>query len=214
MVSTHTLLLFVAASIPLILVPGPAVAYILGTTLRSGRRPGIAATAGVELGYLVHVLGAVVGVSAVIASTALAFTAVKVAGACWLLWLAVLAWRSKGNETLAEVGRDQVLPGTAAVAFRRGLLVGALNPKTAVFYLAFLPQFVSPGAGPVAAQLLELGVLFILLAAAVDVQWAIAGGGLRRLVPRLRMAVVDRVSGVIYAALAAVTLTARRISSA
>ena len=82
-----------------------------------------------------------------------------------------------------------------------------------MFYLAFLPQFVSPGAGPVAGQLLELGLVFILLAAAVDAQWAIAGGGLRRLVPRLRMTVVDRVSGVIYAALAAVTLTARRISS-
>ena len=214
MVPAHTLLLFVAASIPLILVPGPAVAFILGTTLRSGRRPGVAATAGVELGYLVHVVGAVVGVSAVIASTALAFTAVKVAGACWLLWLALQAWRTKSDETLADVGRDQVAPGTVAAAFRRGLLVGALNPKTAVFYLAFLPQFVSQDAGPVAAQLLELGLVFILLAAVVDVQWAVAGGGLRRLVPRLRMAVVDRVSGVIYAALAAGTLTARRISSA
>jgi len=214
MVPTHTLLLFVAASIPLIVMPGPAVAFILGTTLRNGRRPGLAATAGVELGYLVHVVGAVVGVSALIASTALAFTAVKVAGACWLLWLAVQAWRSKGDHTLAELGRDDVPAGSASTAFRRGLLVGALNPKTAVFYLAFLPQFVRPGAGPVPAQLLELGVLFILLAAAVDAQWAIAGGGLRRLVPRLRMAVVDRVSGVVLAALAAVTLAARRVSSA
>ena len=94
------------------------------------------------------------------------------------------------------------------------MLVGALNPKTAVFYLAFLPQFVTPGAGPVAAQLLELGVVFILLAAAVDAQWAIAGGSLRRLLPRLRMVVVDRVSGVVYTALAAVTLAARRASSA
>ena len=214
MVPSHTLLLFVAASIPLIVMPGPAVAFILGTTLRNGRRPGLAATAGVELGYLVHVVGAVVGVSALIASTALAFTAVKVAGACWLLWLAVQAWRSKGDHTLADLGRDDVPAGSAVTAFRRGLLVGALNPKTAVFYLAFLPQFVTPGAGPVPAQLLELGVLFILIAAVVDAQWAVAGGGLRRLVPRLRMAVVDRVSGVVLAALAAVTLAARRVSSA
>jgi threonine/homoserine/homoserine lactone efflux protein len=214
MVPTHTLLLFVAASIPLILMPGPAVAFILGTTLRSGRRPGLAATAGVELGYLVHVVGAVVGVSAVIASTALAFTAVKVAGACWLLWLAVQAWRSKGDHTLADLGTDDAAPaGSSVTAFRRGLLVGALNPKTAVFYLAFLPQFVRPGSGPVPAQLLELGVLFILLAAVMDAQWAIAGGGLRRLVPRLRMVVVDRVSGAVLAALAAVTLTVRRVSS-
>ena len=214
MVPTHTLVLFVAASIPLILMPGPSVAFILGTTLRSGRRPGLAATAGVELGYLVHVVGAVVGVSALIASTALAFTAVKVAGACWLLWLAVQAWRSKGDHTLADLDTGDGAPaGSSVTAFRRGLLVGALNPKTAVFYLAFLPQFVTPGAGPVPAQLLELGVLFILLAAVMDAQWAIAGGGLRRLVPRLRMVVVDRVSGVVLAALAAVTLTVRRVSS-
>ncbi|HEX7189563.1 MAG TPA: LysE family translocator [Actinomycetes bacterium] len=214
MVPTRTLLLFLAASLPLILVPGPAVAFILGTTLRTGRRPGLAATAGVELGYLVHVVGAVVGVSALIASTAAAFTAVKVAGACWLLWLAWQAWRGGGEQTLGELGTGTVPAGTARTAFTRGLLVGALNPKTAVFYLAFLPQFVTPGSGPVAAQLLELGLVFILLAAVVDAQWAIAGGSLRRLVPRLRMAVVDRVSGVVYAALAAVTLSTRRLTSA
>jgi threonine/homoserine/homoserine lactone efflux protein len=213
-VSTRSLLLFVAASLPLILFPGPSVAFILATTLRSGRRPGLAATAGVELGYLVHVLGAVVGVSAVIATTAAAFTAVKVAGACWLLWLAWQAWRGSGDESLGDVGAAQGRPGAGSRdAFRRGLLVGALNPKTAVFYLAFLPQFVAPGAGPVWAQLLLFGLLFIALASVVDAQWAVAGGGLRRLLPSLRMRVVDRVSAGIYAVLAAVTLSARRLTS-
>jgi threonine/homoserine/homoserine lactone efflux protein len=83
-----------------------------------------------------------------------------------------------------------------------------------VFYLAFLPQFVTPDAGPVWAQLLLFGLLFIALAWLVDAQWAIAGGGLRRVLPSLRLRLVDRVSAVIYAALAAVTLTARRLSSA
>jgi threonine/homoserine/homoserine lactone efflux protein len=213
-VTSRSLLLFGAASLPLILFPGPSVAFILATTLRSGRRPGLAATAGVELGYLVHVLGAVVGVSAVIATTAAAFTAVKVAGACWLLWLAWQAWRGTG-EPLAEPGAAaQPVAGSLRAAFRRGLLVGALNPKTAVFYLAFLPQFVTPGAGPVWAQLLVFGLLFIGLAALIDAQWAIAGGGLRRLVPSLRTRVLDRVSGVVYALLAAVTLSARRLTSA
>lgn len=213
-VTTRSLLLFLAASLPLILFPGPSVAFILATTLRSGRRPGLVATAGVELGYLVHVIGAVVGVSAVIATTAAAFTAVKIAGACWLLWLAWQAWRGSGHETLADIGpRDGVTAGTRS-AFRRGLLVGALNPKTAVFYLAFLPQFVTPAGGPVWAQLLTFGLLFIGLAWLIDAQWAIAGGGLRRLLPRLRMRVVDRVSGVVYALLAAVTLSARRLTSA
>jgi threonine/homoserine/homoserine lactone efflux protein len=213
-VSTRSVLLFVAASLPLILFPGPSVAFILSTTLRSGRRPGLAATAGVELGYLVHVIGAVVGVSAVIATTAAAFTAVKVAGACWLLWLAWQAWRGAGDQSLADLGTHDPPAGSSRTAFRRGLLVGALNPKTAVFYLAFLPQFVAPGAGPVWGQLLIFGLLFIGLASVIDAQWAIAGGGLRRLLPSMRMRVVDRVSGVIYAALAAVTLSARRLTSA
>jgi threonine/homoserine/homoserine lactone efflux protein len=213
-VSSRSLLLFVAASLPLILFPGPSVAFILATTLRSGRRTGLAATAGVELGYLVHVLGAVVGVSAVIATTASAFTAVKIAGACWLLWLAWQAWRGASDESRAELGATQPTAGGSRTAFRRGLLVGALNPKTAVFYLAFLPQFVTPDAGPVWAQLLLFGLLFIALAWLVDAQWAIAGGGLRRVLPSLRLRLVDRVSAVIYAALAAVTLTARRLSSA
>jgi threonine/homoserine/homoserine lactone efflux protein len=219
MVDRDTLLLFVLASLPLIAFPGPSVAFILTTTLRSGRGHGLAATAGVELGYLVHVLGAVVGISAVIATTAAAFTAVKVLGACWLLWLAWQAWR--GRDAAGVAG--PVAGGTAATeaiprttpraAFRRGLLVGALNPKTAVFYLAFLPQFVRPEAGPVWTQLLVFGLLFIALATLVDAQWALAGGALRRFLPAVRLRLVDRASAVVYAALAAVMLGARRIGT-
>jgi threonine/homoserine/homoserine lactone efflux protein len=135
---------------------------------------------------------------------------VKVAGACWLLWLAWQAWRGGPEPT----GREAPAPtGSSAAAFRRGLLVGALNPKTAVFYLAFLPQFVDPDAGPVWAQLLFFGLLFIALAWLVDAQWAIAGGGLRRVLPALRMRLVDRISAVVYTALAVVALTARRAAS-
>lgn len=213
-VSSRALLLFVAASLPLILFPGPSVAFILATTLRGGRRPGLAATAGVELGYLVHVLGAVVGISAVIATTAAAFTAVKVAGACWLLWLAWQAWRGSGEETLGDLAGGGDAARGARASFRRGLLVGALNPKTAVFYLAFLPQFVTSGAGPAWAQLLLFGLLFIGLATVVDAQWAIAGGSLRRVLPGLRVRLVERTSAVVYAGLAALTLSARRIASA
>lgn len=209
---TRSLLLFVATSMPLILFPGPSVAFILATTLRGGRPAGLAATAGVELGYLVHVLGAVVGISAVIATSAVAFSVVKVLGACWLLWLAWTAWRGTGDQPAAEEP-DLVGSGARWPAFRRGLLVGALNPKTAVFYLAFLPQFVSPGSGPVWSQLLVLGLLFIALAWVVDAQWALAAGALRRLLPRLRMQLVDRCSAVVYALLATLTLSARRLTS-
>jgi threonine/homoserine/homoserine lactone efflux protein len=213
MVTTGSLLLFLGASIPLILFPGPSVAFILATTLRVGRRGGLAATAGVETGYLVHVLGAVVGISAVIAASAELFTAVKVLGAAWLL---VLAWRSlraRSKGTLADLrpaGSTQALP---MASFRRGLLVGALNPKTAVFYLAFLPQFVSPDGGQVWAQLLVFGLLFIALASLLDASWAVAGGSLRRLLPAVRLTVVDRFSAGVYAALAAVTLSVRRVTT-
>jgi threonine/homoserine/homoserine lactone efflux protein len=201
--------LFLVASLPLVLAPGPAVAFVLATSVRSGRRPGLAAVAGVESGYLVHVTGAVAGVSAVIAASATAFTAVKLAGGGWLLWLAWRGWRSRADGTLADVA---AAPGGAGArgAFRRGLLVGALNPKTAVFYLAFLPQFVRPGAGPLPLQLLVFGLLFLALATVSDSCWALAGAGLARALPRLRVRVLDRVSGGVLAVLAVGTLTARR----
>jgi threonine/homoserine/homoserine lactone efflux protein len=202
-----TILLFLGASLPLVLAPGPAVAFVLATSLRTGRRAGLAAVAGVETGYLVHVAGAVAGVSAVIAASATAFTAVKVAGGLWLLWLAWRAWRSREHGTVAEVaGR----PGGGQRSYRRGLLVGASNPKTAVFYLAFLPQFVRADAGPVPVQLLVFGLLFLALATVSDSCWAIAGAGLARTLPRLRLRVLDRISAGVFTVLAAVTLTARR----
>ena len=217
MVTTRSLLLFVAASIPLLLFPGPAVAFVLATTLRSGRRSGLGAVAGVETGYLVHVLGAVIGLSAVVAASAEAFTAVKVLGAAWLVWLAVQSWRSSrrdGDTSLAEL-RPAGAPATRPRAsFSRGLLVGALNPKTAVFYLAFLPQFVSDDAGPAWAQLLVFGLLFIVLAACTDSCWVLAGGSLRRWLPAVRMKVVDRFSAGAFGVLAAVLLSARRASAA
>ena len=222
LVTTRSLVLFVTASLPHLLFPGPAVAFVLTTTLRAGRRSGLAATAGVETGYLVHVLAAVVGLSAVVAASAELFTVVKLAGAGWLLWLAVSSWRSarRHGDSGLGAGPDDGGPAaaprptaSALTSFRRGLLVGALNPKTAVFYLAFLPQFVSPAGGPTWAQLLVFGLLFIVLAACLDSCWALAGGSLRRLLPALRMRVVERLSAGVYAALAAVVLTARRATS-
>jgi threonine/homoserine/homoserine lactone efflux protein len=212
--SVAGIVLFLAASLPLVLAPGPAVAFVLATSVRSGRRAGLAAVAGVETGYLLHVAGAVAGVSAVIAASATAFTVVKVAGGLWLLVLAWLAWRSREVGTLAQVAARPVGEGARpARSFRRGLLVGALNPKTAVFYLAFLPQFVRADAGPVPVQLLVFGLLFLALAAVSDSCWALAGAGLARVLPRLRMRVLDRVSAGVFAALAAVTLTTRRAGS-
>jgi threonine/homoserine/homoserine lactone efflux protein len=209
-ITSGTLLAFAAASLALIVVPGPSVAYILTTTLRHGRGVGLASTLGIETGYLVHVAGTVLGVSALIAASATAFTALKVLGAGYLLWLAVRAWRSRSTGTLAELGGPQEPAPGRRTAFLRGLPIGALNPKTAIFYLAFLPQFVHPGAGPAWLQLVVLGLCFIVLATAVDSLWAVFGGGLRRVLPGLRMRVLDRISGVTMAVLALAALRASR----
>lgn len=214
MVPTDRLALFVVASVSLILVPGPSVGFIVTTTLRHGRRSGLAATAGVELGYLVHVLAAVVGLSAVVVASASAFTVVKVLGAAWLVWLAVRAWRARTPGTLGDaIGPDPDRSSGTLRSLRAGLLVGALNPKTAVFYLAFLPQFVDRTAGPVWLQLLQLGLMFIALAWILDSAWCLVGGALRHRLPALRLRIVEKVSASVYAALAGVTLAARRATA-
>jgi len=205
-----TLVSFSLASLALIVIPGPSVAYVLATTLRDGRWVGVAATLGVETGYLVHVAGTVLGISALLAASAAAFTVIKVVGGAYLLWLAWRAWRSRDERTLAQLTRPDEVALSSRSAFLRALPVGALNPKTAIFYLAFLPQFVQPAAGPVALQLLVFGLVFIALATVVDVQWALLGGGLRRVLPGLRMRVLDRVTGTVLAALAVLTLRASR----
>lgn len=228
MVPAHVLLAFVPACVALVAIPGPAVGYVVVASLRHGRRGGVAATLGIEAGNLVLAVAAALGLSAVMAASATVFTVVKVAGAAWLLWLAVRSWRARTPGTVAELGRtgaadvagaraaDDPAAERAARAARPsrlwlgGLLVGSLNPKTALFFLAFLPQFVTPGTGAVTTQLLVLGAVFCTVATAGDLVWALAGAELRRWLPRVRMRVLDRVSAGVYAALGVVALTARR----
>lgn len=205
-----SVLLFLVASLPIIMMPGPAVAYILATTLRHGRSVGLAATVGNEVGYLAHVAGTVLGVSAVLAASSQAFTVLKLAGAAYLLWLAVRGWRSRASGTLADLAATTAPRLRPRDAFARAVPVGVLNPKVAIFYLAFLPQFVRPDAGPVPLQLTVFGVAFILLALVFDVCWVLAGAQLARFVPQLRLRVMDRITGTVMAGLAAATLSARR----
>jgi threonine/homoserine/homoserine lactone efflux protein len=205
---SSVVLVFVLTCIPLVLAPGPSVAFVLATTLSSGRWIAMSAVAGVELGYVAHVIAAAAGISAILAASAAAFTAVKIAGACYLVWLGIRVWRSRDLRLLGELGSagGAARPGAA---FRRGLVIGVLNPKTAVFFLSFLPQFVRPDAGPAWFQMTMLGLLFIVLAAVPDTLWALGGGAVARLFPRTRVRTTERISGTVFFGLAGYSLTAR-----
>lgn len=149
--------------------------YIAARSAAHGRRAGIASALGVEVGALVHVFAAAVGLSALIASSAVAFNVVRYAGAAYLIYLGVRALRDGGRAAAAP---GEVPALALRRAFSQGIVVNILNPKVALFFLAFLPQFVDPAAGPAAPQILALGAVFIAIATALDGLWAIGASAL------------------------------------
>ncbi|MCG7600227.1 LysE family translocator [Halomonas sp. McH1-25] len=156
---------FFSAAVLLNLSPGPDMAYILGQAARGGVKNGMAAMFGIWGGAFLHVLLAALGLSAVLATSAIAFSMVKWLGAAYLIWLGIQALRTKEGAFPLEGGiRETGLWAT----FRQGLLVAALNPKVAIFFLAFLPQFIVDGAGPISAQLFLHGCLIIAVAALAE----------------------------------------------
>lgn len=161
---THWLTFLTAATL-LNLSPGPDIAFILAQTAKNGRRSGFAALFGIWTGAFVHVLLAALGLSAILATSAIAFTVVKWVGAIYLVWLGIQAWRSSGNSFTTE---SNIKPDNNRAIFRQGVLVSVLNPKVAIFFLAFLPQFVVPGAGPASSQLFFHGTLIIVVAALIE----------------------------------------------
>jgi threonine/homoserine/homoserine lactone efflux protein len=165
--------LFAVAAIVLLLIPGPAVLYIVGRSVEQGRRAGLISVFGIHAATLVHVLAAVAGLSAILASSATAFGVVRYLGAAYLIWLGLkkLLGRNEAGETSAEA------PARArARLFRDGFVVNLLNPKTAIFFLAFLPQFVDITRGHVATQIAFLGLMFIALGLVSDSSYALAAG--------------------------------------
>lgn len=212
MTSSGTLAAFMVASLPLACFPGQSVAFIVAQSLSGGRRTGILATLGVETGYLVHVAAAAIGVSALVAASATAFNVVKVLGALWLGWLAIQSWRHQRTGTLGDTVREQADQAAPRQAYRSGLLVGSLNPKTALFYLAFLPQFVRPHQGPIWLQSMTLGICFILLAMIFDLSWSLIASSLRGVLRKVKLMWIDRAAGTVYGTLAAVLLSIRHHS--
>jgi threonine/homoserine/homoserine lactone efflux protein len=169
-----TFALFAAASLAFLAIPGPSVFYIVTRSLTQGRRAGVTSMLGVQAGGLVHVVAAAVGVSALLASSAVAFTIVKYAGAAYLVYLGAKRLLTAG-QSRPELEPDD--RATTTRLFAQGVVVNVLNPKTALFFLAFLPQFVDPAAGPVAPQMLVLGTLLVSLGVLSDGAYALLAAG-------------------------------------
>jgi threonine/homoserine/homoserine lactone efflux protein len=163
---------FTVAALALLVVPGPAVLYVVARSVHQGRRAGLASVLGIHTGTLVHIAAATAGLSALILSSAIAFTAVKIAGAVYLVGLGLWTLFSRRSETEIAVGGERGLRRT----FAQGVVVNVLNPKTALFFLAFLPQFVDPNAGHPTLQIAFLGLLFAALGLVTDSLWALAAG--------------------------------------
>ena len=205
MPSAATILAFAGASILLLLIPGPAVLYIVNRSVSDGREAGLAAVAGLTLGNLAHALAAAAGLSAVLATSAAAFTTVKYLGAAYLIYV--------GVRTLLRppqvINPDQ--PGVSAKrAFTQGIVVNVLNPKVALFFLSFLPQFIHPENGRPALQALVLGLVFVGIGFFTDGTYSLAASSLRTVLLRGKtLPFVQRwVAGTVFIGLGLVAATA------
>jgi threonine/homoserine/homoserine lactone efflux protein len=209
-VTGTSLPLFLFAALIIAVVPGPGIFYVAARTLSGGRRVGLAATLGTGTGGLVHVAAGAVGVSAIILASAELFAALKLTGAFYLVWLGYRTFRDAGRSLPDQIGAPPRDHG-----FRDGVLVEALNPKTAAFFLAFIPQFIDPAAAYPALQFIALGLVSVTLNTLADIVVVLmastASAGLARrprLLQRLRQG-----SGLFIAGLGLSLALARRPAS-
>src|SRR3954447_11580643 len=172
MPDTQTIWLFCLAATALIVIPGPAVLYIVAQSVGQGRRAGLISASGVATGGFVHVMGAAIGINGLLLSSATLFSVVKFAGAAYLIYL--------GSRRLLGLEESALVTPQASRSrrelYRDGAVVNILNPKTALFFYAFLPQFLDPKRGPIALQAVALGTLFVVIALVSDSVWALASG--------------------------------------
>jgi len=176
MIAASSLVVFALAALGLLLLPGPAVLYIVTRSVAQGRRAGIASVLGIELGGLCHAVAAAFGLSAILVASSLAFSVVKYAGAAYLVYLGIRTLLSRAE----DAGAEPNAPRSHAELFRKGFLVAILNPKTALFFYAFLPQFVDPSRGSPVLQILALGGIFVLMATCTDSLYALLASGAGR----------------------------------
>jgi threonine/homoserine/homoserine lactone efflux protein len=175
MFDAHHFLLFLVAALLLAITPGPGIFYVLARSLAGGRREGILSSLGTFVGGLLHVMAAALGISAILAASAVAFHTIKYAGAAYLVWLGIRMIRSRNAEMV--VSASQPAP---AGAFRQGIFTEALNPKTALFFLSFIPQFIAPERGHIFFQFILLGVLSVFLSTTADILVVVLAAPLER----------------------------------
>jgi threonine/homoserine/homoserine lactone efflux protein len=200
-----TVWVFCLTALALLVIPGPAVLYVVVQGAEQGRRVGLASVAGIHVGTLVHVAAATVGLSALIVASALAFSVVKYAGAVYLIYVGVR--KLLGRDGLVdEPGRQRV---SYRRAFIRGAVVNVLNPKTALFFLALLPQFVETDRGGVWSQALVLGFVFVGLGLVTDSLYALGAGTVGRALRRRRRA-ARYGSGAVFVGLGVTAALAKR----
>jgi threonine/homoserine/homoserine lactone efflux protein len=174
MPDASSLTVFVLAALALLLVPGPAVLYIVARSIDQGRTAGLVSVVGVGLGSMVHVAAAALGLSALLVQSAVAFRTVKYLGAAYLVYLGILRLIGRGDDIVRAAGSSRSLRRI----FFQGIWVNVLNPKTALFFFAFLPQFVDVAAGSVGLQILFLGTLLVAMGIVTDGAYAVAAGTL------------------------------------
>ena len=210
MPSPSTIAAFAAASFILLIIPGPAVLYIVNRSVSDGRDAGLAAVAGLSLGNLVHALAAAVGLSAVLATSAAAFNTVKWLGAGYLVYVGVRTLIQPPTEI------DPTQPGVSPrKAFRQGVVVNVLNPKVALFFLSFLPQFIKPDLGRPGLQAFVLGLVFVLIGACTDGLYSLLASGLRDVLLRGKALPFVRrwVAGTVFIGLGLMAATASAASA-
>ncbi|MGI9389542.1 MAG: LysE family translocator [Boseongicola sp.] len=207
MFSSVQLLAFIAASLVVLLTPGPGVAYVVARSISQGATAAFASAFGLSLGVLVHVAAAVVGLSAIIAGSALLFTAIKLIGAGYLIYLGISILRAG----IAPIHIGAVSRHSWARLVRDGAIVSATNPKIAIFFLAFLPQFISANSASATSQIIVLGMIYAALALMTDTAYGVFAGAIRNLVINNRSANlwIGRTSGGLLIALGVNTALAR-----
>ncbi len=195
LLASVNLTLFIPAALVLILTPGPVVLYIIARSVNQGHKAGLVSVVGLEIGNFCHVIAAALGLTAIMLSSALLFDLVKYLGAAYLIYLGIQKLRSKAEIVDQTVKRDSLRR-----IFLQGIVVAVLNPKTAIFFFAFFPQFIDTSRANITAQILFLGIILLIMATISDSIWALTTGTAGRwLRGNLRYLRFERyITGVIY----------------